>query len=188
MNGYTIFSALIGYCGIAWNEDSIIGTALPGASPKQTAKQLKKRFGAQPGEPPVFARDAMDGIRSLFNGERTDLSKIRCEFTGLSSFAEKILIEARKIPAGETRTYGDLAETIGDKKLARQVGKVLGQNPLPIIVPCHRIIGANGKLIGFSAPGGIKTKLQMLDIERSLGQREPSLFSDLPIAIKPAND
>lgn len=86
------------------------------------------------------------------------------------------------IPPGHTATYGEVAESLGDKQLAQKVGRTLGQNPLPIIVPCHRVMGANNKLTGFSAHGGVDTKLKMLLIEGARFSEEPGLFDDLPFS------
>ena len=86
---------------------------------------------------------------------------------------------------GEVLTYGEVADRLGDKNLAREVGRALGLNPFPPIVPCHRILAASGKTGGFSAPGGVDTKMRLLNLEKARTSAAPSLFDDLPLAIAP---
>ena len=112
----------------------------------------------------------------MLSGERVDLSFVRCDFSTLNSFKLRTYEVTRTIPVGETLTYGDIALRLGDKRLAQAVGKALGQNPFPIIVPCHRVLGANGHLTGFSANGGIDTKLRLLSIEGAAIGDAPTLL------------
>ena len=119
-------------------------------------------------------------MTALLGGEKTDLTDITCDFSGVDPFAAKVYAATRAIPAGETLTYGAIALQLGDKQLARDVGRALGRNPLPIIVPCHRVIGANDKLTGFSAYGGVEIKRRMLAIEGArIGEAQGLLFGDL---------
>src|SRR5262249_29471206 len=101
----------------------------------------------------------------------------------LPGFHRKVYDIARTIPPGSTSTYGEIAERLGDKLLARDVGQVLGQNPIPLIVPCHRVLAAGGKTGGFSAPGGVGSKLRLLRIEGAK-RSGPTLFDHLPLAAK----
>jgi methylated-DNA-[protein]-cysteine S-methyltransferase len=101
---------------------------------------------------------------------------------GVGDFEARVYAIARAIPPGSVRTYGDIARELGDLAAARAVGQALGRNPWPIVVPCHRVLGADGKVGGFSAPGGADTKLRMLTIERAQTSAEPSLFDDLPLS------
>jgi methylated-DNA-[protein]-cysteine S-methyltransferase len=103
---------------------------------------------------------------------------------GVPDFNRRVYDMARTIPAGATLSYGELAERLGDRTLARDVGVALGQNPFPIIVPCHRVVAASGKTGGFSAPGGVRTKLRLLSIEGAQ-PGGPTLFADLPLATRP---
>ena len=146
--------------------------------------QLIKDNARPKGSPPAI-RSAIASITALLEGERTDLGFIACDFSGMDPFAAKVYAATRAIPAGRTLTYGDIALQIGDKQLAQAVGKALGRNPFPIVVPCHRVIGADGRLIGFSAPGGVETKLRMLAIEGARIGEAPGLFGDLPLVVKP---
>lgn len=127
----------------------------------------------------------IDAIVALLSGERTDLSHVQVDLSEGSDFERQVWEAARAIPAGETLTYGDLAERIGAPGGAQAVGQALGRNPCPIVVPCHRILGAEGRSGGFSAPGGAETKLRMLDIEGARRGSEPALFDRLAWAMKP---
>ncbi|TQV78915.1 methylated-DNA--[protein]-cysteine S-methyltransferase [Exilibacterium tricleocarpae] len=181
----TLFPTPVGDCGIAWYGDKVIATCLPEVASAATAARLTARTGSKWGEPPARIRRAIRSITGLLEGKRTDLSFIVCDFSGVGPFPKKVYAATRTIPAGETLTYGDIASRLGDKLLARKVGQVLGRNPFPIIVPCHRVIGANGRLTGFSAHGGTETKLKLLTIEgASIGEQQ-GLFGHLPMAAKP---
>jgi methylated-DNA-[protein]-cysteine S-methyltransferase len=123
-------------------------------------------------------------IVALLDGERPDLRQAVLDPAAVPDFNRRVYDVARSIPAGSTWTYGEVAERLGDRSLARDVAQALGQNPFPIIVPCHRVMAAGGKTGGFSAPGGVRTKLRLLSIERAqLGG--PALFADLPLVTRP---
>ena len=182
---FSLFPTPLGDCGMAWRGDTVVATRLPGAHSADTGNRLAARTGATKGEPPPAIRHAIAAITALLEGERTDLTFIACDFSNVDPFAAEVYTITRAIPAGETRTYGAIALQIGDAQLARDVGQALGRNPFPIIVPCHRVIGANGRLVGFSADGGVDTKLRMLAIEGARIDDAPSLFDDLPLPMKP---
>lgn len=182
---FTLFPTPLGDCGIAWCGDTVIATRLPGRNAADTAGRLAARTGAIYREPPPAIHNAIASITALLEGARTDLSFITCDFTRIDPFAAKVYVATRAIPAGETLSYGAIAVQIGDKQLAQDVGKALGRNPYPIVVPCHRVIGANGKLTGFSAHGGVATKLRMLAIEGARIGAAAERFGDLPLVVKP---
>ena len=102
----------------------------------------------------------------------------------ISEFNRRVYAIARAIPNDLTLTYGEIAERLGDKALARAVGQAMGENPTPIIMPCHRVLAANGKTGGFSAPGGVITKLRLLTIEGA-EPGGPTLFDRLPLEARP---
>ena len=189
---FTLFPTAIGACGIAWRDATIVATHLPEASDTVTQARLVARVGktreseATEGEPPPAVLTAIDAITALLAGGRTDLSFIACDFSALDPLRVRIYEITRRIPPGETLTYGEIALRLGDKLLAQSVGQALGRNPFPIIVPCHRVLGASGRLTGFSANGGTETKLRMLAIEGARVGDEPALFGELPLAVKPA--
>ena len=177
---FSLFPTPLGDCGIAWRGDTVIATQLPERTSAATAARLAARIGGSEGEPPSEIQRAVRSMTALLEGEKIDLTNITCDFSSSDPFATKVYAAARAIPAGETLTYGAIALQLGDKLLARDVGSALGRNPLPIIVPCHRVVGANDKLTGFSAHGGVETKRKMLMIEGAqVGDRQGLLFSEL---------
>ena len=114
---------------------------------------------------------------TLLSGGRDHLSDLPLDMERIDPFRRKVYAIARGIPPGETLSYGAIAEKLGDKALARDVGEAMGKNPFPIVVPCHRVVAANGKLGGFSAPGGATTKLKMLAIEGAAVNGQQDLFA-----------
>lgn len=187
MTHFSLFHTPLGHCGIAWRNAVVVATRLPDKSPDETGRRLAARTGGTEDKPPAAIRGAIAAITALLEGERTDLKFIDCDFEGVDPFAARVYAATRAIPPGETSTYGAIAAQLGDKQFARSVGQALGNNPLPILVPCHRVVGAGGKLTGFSAAGGIATKLKMLAIEGAQVGDAPGLFDDLPLAVRPQN-
>jgi methylated-DNA-[protein]-cysteine S-methyltransferase len=163
---FTLFDTAIGPCGIVWNERGLVGVHLPDANQARTRASVTRRFpGAAPGEPPPVVQRAIDGIVALLRGEKRDLREIELDFDGVPDFNRRVYALARTIPPGATMTYGDIALRLAAPGMARAVGQALGQNPWPIVVPCHRVLAADGGMGGFSAPGGVATKRRMLEIE-----------------------
>ena len=119
-------------------------------------------------------------MTALLRGEARDLTGVTIDNAGVPEFNTRVYAIARNIPPGATMTYGEIAERLGDKTLAREVGTALGQNPCPIIIPCHRVLAAGGKTGGFSASGGVVTKLRLLTIEGAQ-PGGPTLFDHLPL-------
>lgn len=187
MSDFTLFSTPIGTCGIAWSDGAITATSLPAGSEAEILSRLQAKSGARQTNPPAFVADAIEAINTLLAGADTDLKFVRCDFGDSDTFAQQVYALTREIKAGDTRTYGEIAKELGDVAYSRRVGQALGRNPIPIIVPCHRVMGADGRLTGFSAPGGTDTKLKLLEIERaSLGPTD-GLFDHLPLAVKPTD-
>jgi methylated-DNA-[protein]-cysteine S-methyltransferase len=182
---YALFDTAIGRCALVWRGGLVIGAALPEASDERARAGLARRFpGAVEAEPPPFAAAAMARIVSLLAGGRTDLGDIEIDPQG-SPFERSVWEAARRIPCGEVRSYGDVAREIGAPGAAQAVGLALGRNPVPIIVPCHRVLAADGRSGGFSAPGGVATKFRILEIEGARRPGEPELFESLPLRVKP---
>jgi methylated-DNA-[protein]-cysteine S-methyltransferase len=179
--GFALFSTAIGTCGTAWSERGIGAVLLPDKSEQATRDRLRRRFPeARENTAPADVRRAIDDIVALLAGARRDLGYVRIDVAGLSDLQRRVYDIARAIPFGATLTYGEIAERLGDRMLARDVGQALGDNPFPIIVPCHRVLAAGGKIGGFSAPGGARTKLRLLSIEGTeLGGL--TLFGALPL-------
>ena len=186
--GFALFPTAIGTCALVWRGDAVIGAALPEADEATARARLACRFpSAAEAGPPPFALDAMDAVIRLLAGEAVDLSSIPVDFSAADDFEQRVYAVTRTIPRGEVRTYGDVAAAIGTPGAARAVGAALGRNPIPILVPCHRVLAAQGKSGGFSAPGGTATKFRMLAIEGARRSCDPELFESLPLAVKPAS-
>ena len=181
---FAIFDTAIGSCGIPWTERGIAGVQIHDGNERATRARLLRRFaGAQEAVPPAQVQRAIDGIVALLRGEKRDLRDVTIDADDLPQFNRKVYEIARTIPPGSTLTYGEIAERLGDKLLARDVGQALGQNPIPLIIPCHRVLAAGGKTGGFSAPGGVVSKLRLLTIEGAQ-PNGPTLFDDLPLAAR----
>ena len=163
---YAIFETAIGWAGIAWADKGLVGAYLPEAERESARRSFLRRFPDAHDAPPTReAAHAIAGIRALLTGEPADLTDVPIDLARVPEFNARVYAIARTIPPGETRTYGEIAAELGDKLLARDVGAALGQNPWPIVVPCHRVTAAGGKLGGFSARGGVNTKVRLLAIE-----------------------
>ncbi len=183
---YALFDTAIGRCALVWRGGLVIGAALPEASDERARLFLARRFpAAVEADPPPFAAEAIARIASLMAGGKTDLSDIRVDPEG-SSFDRNVWQAARRIPCGEVRSYGDIAREIGAPGAAQAVGIALGRNPVPIIIPCHRVLAADGGSGGFSAPGGVATKFRILEMEGAKRPGEPELFDSLPMRVKPS--
>ena len=179
---FALFETAIGCCGIVWSEHGIAGVQLPERGEAATRNRLLRRFpAAREGAPPAEVRRAIDDIVALLGGEHRDLNHVRIDIGAAPEFHRRVYEVARRIPAGATLSYGEVAERLGDRNLARDVAEALSENPCPIIVPCHRILAAGGKPGGFSAPGGVATKLRLLTIEGAQPEG-PMLFDRLPLA------
>ncbi|HUC51136.1 MAG TPA: methylated-DNA--[protein]-cysteine S-methyltransferase [Xanthobacteraceae bacterium] len=187
-SGFAFFDTAIGRCSIVWNARGVLRTRLPQANEQAARDRIRSRYPqAQEAAPPAEIQRAIDDMIALLRGEPKDLSGIRLDMSEVPDFNRQVYDIARTIPAGATLTYGEIAQRLGDRALARDVGQALGQNPFPIIVPCHRVLAAGGKTGGFSAPGGIGTKMRMLTIERAQADgpvriNQLPLFDQLPLA------
>ena len=184
--GFALFDTAIGRCAIAWGERGVVGVQLPEASEARTLARMRRRFPDTPGAPPPAAVErAIEAIVALLQGEVIDLSAVALDMEHVPPFERRVYEVARTIPPGATLAYGDIAARLGAPGEAREVGQALGQNPFPIVVPCHRVLAAGGKVGGFSANGGIATKLRLLTIEGARTSSEPSLFEKLPLVAAP---
>jgi methylated-DNA-[protein]-cysteine S-methyltransferase len=185
-HSHTVFDTAIGPCGIAWGDAGIAGVQLPERDAAATRASLARRHPAAVEAPPTHAiRQAIDDIVRLLAGEPRDLSGVTLDMAGIPPFRRLLYAVLRGVPAGSTLSYGALAARLGDGCAARDVGEAMGRNPFPIIVPCHRVVGAGGRLGGFSAPGGAATKLRMLNIEQAAIGEAPGLFGALPLSAPP---
>ena len=174
---FTLFDTAIGRCAVGWAARGIVAVQLPQPNEAQTRVRLRQRYpDLEEAAPTVEIQRAIAGIVTLLEGVPVDLSAIALDLDGSPEFNRRVYAIARTIPPGATLTYGDIAKRLGGVELSRNVGTALGQNPCPIVVPCHRVLAAGGKPGGFSANGGVVTKLKMLAIEGAAVNHTPSLF------------
>jgi len=174
-----LFDTAIGRCGIAWSERGVVGVQLPEADATATQALLTRRFpGAAQRLPPAEVASAIAAIAALLRGEADDMPGIALDMQAVPPFERSVFEAARSIAAGSTLTYGELARQIGAPGSARAVGQALGRNPFAPVVPCHRVLAAGGRPGGFSAHGGLATKLRLLEIEGAPGFGAGSLFGN----------
>ena len=177
--GHALFDTALGCCGVAWGAQGLLALQLPDADAATVRAQLLRRApGAVETPPSALAQQAIDGVTALLRGERVDLSELQLDLRGVPTLHARIYDIVRHIPCGRTLSYGDVAQQLGDRQLARAVGQAMARNPFAPLVPCHRVLGANGRPGGFSARGGLHTKLQLLLIEGAQLSNEPDLFAN----------
>ncbi|WP_280248357.1 methylated-DNA--[protein]-cysteine S-methyltransferase [Nocardia abscessus] len=174
-----LFDTAIGCCAIAWSGAGVIRFQLPEAGPAATrARITRPRAGEKVHEeaPTAAITEAIRGIRAHLAGALDDLRWISVDTSGIPEFHRAVYTVTRAIDPGHTLSYGQVADRVGAPGGAQAVGQALGRNPIPLIIPCHRVLAADHALHGFSAPGGIDTKQRLLTIERTPGFGEPTLF------------
>jgi len=167
--GFTLFDTAIGRCGVAWNERGVAFVQLPESNVEEARARLRRSSrGAPEAAPPPDVASAIAGMTALLGGAPIDLRDVRIDLSSAPAFHQRVYEVTRAIPPGRTRTYGEIAIELGDLSVSRAVGQALGQNPTPLIVPCHRVLAAAGKPGGFSARGGVALKRELLTIEGAL--------------------
>ena len=156
-----------GFCAIAWSDAGITRFQLPTRSAEAAERHLRRRVpAAEPAPPPPEVAAAVAAAQRYFAGEPADFSAVRLDLGEQDPFFARVYAAARALAWGETTTYGALARDLGaGPEAARDVGQAMARNPVPLLIPCHRVLAAGGKLGGFSAPGGASTKLRMLELE-----------------------
>ncbi|MDR3691261.1 MAG: methylated-DNA--[protein]-cysteine S-methyltransferase [Fimbriimonas sp.] len=173
---YTLFETAIGPCGIAWQTGEapvIHAFHLPEASEHATEERMTC-LGAKAVAIPAPIEAVIAKARRHLARDLQDFRDAPIDWDRFEPFSRRVYQAALDIPPGQTRTYGQLAKSLGEPQAAQAVGQSLGSNPIPLIIPCHRILAADGKMGGFSAPGGLATKEKLLIIEGALS----SLFDE----------
>jgi methylated-DNA-[protein]-cysteine S-methyltransferase len=174
--GFALFDTAIGRCAVGWTENGIAAVGLPESSPMRTGRRLLRRLpGAVESVPPPHVARAVATMTGLLAGDAADLSDVVLDLDGVADFQRRVYEVTRTIPAGSTYTYGQVAAAVGMPGAAQAVGRALGANPFPILVPCHRVVALDGSLGGFSGAGGVETKRRMLLAEGATGVA-PTLF------------
>ncbi len=177
--GFALFPTAVGHCGLAWNGPLLVGVQLPeDEGEAQTRARMQRRFTGAPecAMPPQVAAWAARVV-AVLDGVHDDLLDVPLATEGVPPFNARVYELARRIPPGKTMTYGEMAAALGEPGAARAVGQALGHNPFAPVVPCHRILAANGKTGGFSAGGGAATKMRMLEIEGAFAHDTLALFA-----------
>ncbi len=165
-SGAALFDTVIGRCGVGWVEQRITVVTLPEVSNTATLARSRAAVGgSELSTPPTFVQRGIEAMARLLAGERRNLDDVLVDISGLPPFDASVYEIARTIPPGEVMTYGAVAKRLGQPGAAQAVGGAMGRNPVPLIVPCHRVIAADGLLGGFSANGGTVTKRRLLEIE-----------------------
>lgn len=164
--GAHVFETALGYCGIAWTEEGVDWLALPEPSRAAARTSLDRYTGGRPlGDPPVAIVQLEDRIRQHFAGDLDDFLDVPLDLQRYSAFSVEVWQALRHVLPGEVVTYGELARRVDRPGGAQAVGRAMATNPVPLIVPCHRVITSAGGLGGFSAGGGVPLKVGMLAIE-----------------------
>lgn len=159
-----IFDTALGAFGIGWTEAGLARVQLPGLERDALLERIN-RSGAQPGQPTREMEGLINLIEDYAEGKVVDFSTTRLDVAGLPEFHRRAYELLVRIAWGQTTTYGALARELGDVTLSRAVGGAMGANPIPLVIPCHRVLASDGRPGGFSAPGGAQSKLRMLELE-----------------------
>ncbi len=163
---FCLVDSALGTFGLGWTDAGIRRLSLPGASAGDAERWMLK-FGGSPEEPYGAVAELEERMVAYADGERDAFQDVRLDLSGVPEFNRRCYDEIRRLGWGETTTYGTIARRFGDVALSRAVGAAMGANPIPLIVPCHRVLAADGKSGGFSAPGGVAAKMRMLALERA---------------------
>jgi methylated-DNA-[protein]-cysteine S-methyltransferase len=164
---YHLFDTRLGLCGVAWNGRGLVGVQLPEKDGGATERRLAAKSQGTPAEPPAWAAALIEDIRKYCAGEKIDFSAITVDLGAMDDFRQRLYAALREVAFGRTVTYGELAKQLDlpGWEGARDVGEAMGRNPMPIVIPCHRVLAAGNKPGGFSAYGGTTTKKKLLALE-----------------------
>jgi methylated-DNA-[protein]-cysteine S-methyltransferase len=162
---WAALSTPIGEVRVFWREAGLLRLCLPGDASRADGFSA----AVEAPLPQGWGELLHDQLQALASGSRADFREVPLDLGALTPFQREVLAACAEIPWGQVVTYGELAKRTGRKVTAsRAVGKALSLNPVPLVVPCHRVMGASGKLVGFTAPGGVDTKRQLLTLEGAL--------------------
>lgn len=158
-----VFQTRLGWLGVAWNEHGVMALNLPRATRAHALRDLQRAFplATVVNAPPAIVHE----LREYATGHRHRFD-LPLDWSSLKPFQRAVLETAKQIPFGETRSYGWIAEHIGKPRAARAVGQALRSNPIPIILPCHRVVRGDGGLGGYA--GGIALKRKLLTLEGAM--------------------
>lgn len=161
---YRLLDTALGPMAIGWTDEGVSRLLLPGDTPDEMRVRLEKAGGVEDatGQPEITAR-----VLAYAEGANDNFADVELDFAGVPAVNRRIYEHIRELAWGETTTYGAIARWLGDVALSRAVGGAMGANPIPLIVPCHRVLAADGRTGGFSSPGGVRAKMEMLALEKA---------------------
>jgi methylated-DNA-[protein]-cysteine S-methyltransferase len=165
MTHYRLFDTAIGACGVAWSERGLTRLQLPESDRSATEKRLRTSAAEASQTAPAEIDRLIVDIQAYMTGRNVDFASVPIDLTNVGPFENKVYAAARAVPWGKTVSYGELARRTDSPGAARAVGQALGRNPVPVIIPCHRILAKGRRIGGFSAPGGTVTKERLLELE-----------------------
>lgn len=173
---FAVFATQGGFCGLAWSGAGIVRFQLPTGSAAATERLLRRRLAdAEPADPPPAVAAAIAAVQRYFAGEPVDFADVAVDLGDAEPFFRRVYEATRVIGWGRTTTYGAIAAALGaGSEAARDVGRAMAQNPVALIIPCHRVLAAGGGIGGFSAPGGAEAKRRMLALEGMRFEPPPS--------------
>ncbi|MDR3475798.1 MAG: methylated-DNA--[protein]-cysteine S-methyltransferase [Devosia sp.] len=175
---YCLIASGFGAVGLAWSDRGLVRLQLPDIDAASTQQRLTRHLEAVEAHPPEWLAGTVVRLQRYFAGCPTDLADCPLDLDGVPAFHRRLYLEMLKLHWGETITYGELAARAEAPGAAQSVGRAMGSNPLPVIVPCHRVLASGNRMGGFSAPGGTKTKLRLLELEGiRLGNRAQMAFT-----------
>lgn len=174
---HRVFETAYGFAAIGWHGSRVSSFRLPSKTAAEAERSLLRRLPAsKSAEPPEFIRAVITDTQRYFDGARVDFSAVPIDLGPQDPLFDRIYAFVRALPYGETTTYGAVAKALGEEpQVARVVGEAMSRNPVPLIVPCHRVTAANGKIGGFSAPGGAQAKAHMLALEGVAPPADPQI-------------
>lgn len=181
--GFHVFDSPVGVLTVAWSAAGVVRLRLPDGDAEAARYRARQRLGCEEAPPSPEAARVRDGVVRLLAGEPVSFTDAPFDFGDAPAFDQAVWRAIAGISPGRTATYGEIALAIDAPGEQRRVGQALGRNSIAIATPCHRVLGADGKPGGFSAPGGVDTKLKLLNLERRLFGGG-GLFDDLPLAVR----
>ncbi len=174
---FALFDTAIGTCAIIWSATGVVGLQLPEPAPEPTRDEVRRRFPTADEHPvPPAIAPIVEAVTAHLTGAADDLRWVPVDYRDVSEFDCAVYEFTRSLDPGSTATYGEVAAALGRPGGAQAVGQALGRNPVPLVVPCHRVLAAGGAIGGFSAPGSIVTKRELLALEHTPGFNDPTLF------------
>jgi methylated-DNA-[protein]-cysteine S-methyltransferase len=162
---YALFKTAFGWCALAWTQRGL-KALVPAMPTRESAEKELLSMLEGAGLRASEGKKEIEVLKEYFEGQDKNFSKFRLDLDGATEFQVRVWRALKNIPYGSTRTYRWVAEQIGRPEAVRAVGNAIGRNPLPVIIPCHRVIGSDGKLHGYSACGGVGLKRKLLALEQ----------------------